>query len=132
MNGTDFTSVLIELATGVWRLSGKIAANGLDETSNSAALMRSLTRQVSSMADALSEAGIHVQDHTGELFDAGQSVDMVAYAVNGMLSRETVVETITPTVYIHGHIVQRGQIIVAGPEPHPHDTAPHSSTGRGD
>ena len=87
--------MLVELATGVWRLRGKLAANEPDDTENSAKLLRSLMRQVNSMADALREAGVHVQDHTGEPFDAGQSVDMVAYAVSDAVGRETVVETIT-------------------------------------
>jgi hypothetical protein len=128
MNGTDFTPVLVELATGVWRLRGKLATNELDETDDSAKLMRSLKRQVTSMADALHDAGVHVQDHTGEPFDAGQSVDMVAYAVSTEVGRETVVETITPTVYVNGHIMQRGQIVVAGPDP---DHAPTPSDGEG-
>ncbi len=115
MNGTDFTPLLVELATGVWRLHGKLTATELDD-GDSAKLLRSLTRQVNSMSDALDEAGVHVQDHTGKPFDAGQSVDVVAYATNDAVSRETVVETITPTVYIEGHMVQRGQIVVAGPE----------------
>jgi molecular chaperone GrpE (heat shock protein) len=116
MDGTDFTPVLVELATGVWRLRGKLAANEPDETENSAKLMRSLKRQLTSMADALHDAGVHVQDHTGEPFDAGQSVDVVAYSVSSEVGRETVVETVTPTVYINGHITQRGQIVVAGPD----------------
>lgn len=117
MNGTDFTPVLVELATGVWRLRGKLTANEAGGTDDSAKLMRSLKRQVNSMADALHDAGVQVQDHTGEPFDPGQSVDVVAYAVSREVGRETVVETITPTVYINGHITQRGQIVVAGPDP---------------
>jgi hypothetical protein len=115
MNGTDFTPLLVELATGVWRLHSKLTATEPDE-GDSAKLLRSLTRQVNSMSDALDEAGVHVQDHTGRPFDAGQSVDVVAYATNDAVSRETVAETITPTVYIDDRIVQRGQIVVAGPE----------------
>jgi hypothetical protein len=128
MNGTDFTPVLVELATGVWRLRGKLAANEPGETDDSMKLMRSLKRQLNSMADALHDAGVQVQDHTGEPFDAGQSVDMVAYAVSSEVGRETVVETITPTVYINGHIMQRGQIVVAGPDP---DHAPTLNDGEG-
>jgi molecular chaperone GrpE (heat shock protein) len=128
MNGTDFTPVLVELATGVWRLRGRLAANEPGETDDSAKLMRSLKRQLTSMADALHDAGVQVQDHTGEPFDAGQSVDVVAYAASNDVGRETVTETITPTVYINGHIVQRGQIVVAGPDP---DHAPAPNDGEG-
>ncbi|HEX2213699.1 MAG TPA: hypothetical protein VHH12_09680 [Mycobacterium sp.] len=128
MNGTDFTPVLAELATGVWRLRGKLAAGEPGATDESAKLMRSLKRQLNSMADALHDAGVQVQDHTGEPFDAGQSVDVVAYAVSHEVGRETVVETITPTVYINGRITQRGQIVVAGPDL---DQAPRPNDGEG-
>jgi len=119
MGEADFTPVLVELATGVWRLRGKIAANGCTKASDPAKLLQSMARQLDSMADALLEAGVQIQDHTGQPFDSGQSVEMVAYAANDATVRETVIETITPTVYIGGHVVRRGQIVVAGPTPEP-------------
>ncbi|MET9487282.1 hypothetical protein [Nocardia sp. NPDC006630] len=116
MDGKDFRPVLVELATGVWRLQGKLAADYPVAGEDPAKLLRSVTRQLESMADALSDAGVQVQSHTGEPFDPGQSVQVVAFAPSESVARETVVETITPTVYLDGHIVQMGQIIVATPD----------------
>jgi hypothetical protein len=116
MDGKDFRPVLVELATGVWRLRGKLAADAGGDREHSVKLLRSISRQLDSMADALADAGVQVQSHTGEAFDAGQSVEVIAYAPSGSVDRETVAETITPTVYLDGQIVQMGQIIVATPE----------------
>jgi hypothetical protein len=114
MDDKDFRPLLADLATGVWRLGNKLADD--DAAADPAKLLRALARQVTSMSDALAEAGIQVQSHTGEPFDAGQSVQVIAYAPAPGVDRERVAETITPTVYADGQLVQMGQIIVATPE----------------
>ncbi|MEU1203689.1 hypothetical protein [Nocardia sp. NPDC005825] len=116
MDGKDFRPVLVEMATMVWRLQSKLAANSAADGDDSARLLNSLSRQVDSMAHALADAGVQVQSHTGEAFDPGQSVEVIAFAPTDSADRETVLETITPTVYLDGRLVQRGQIIVATPE----------------
>ena len=114
MADKDFRPLLADLATGVWRLGNKLADNDAD--ADPAKLLRAVTRPVTSMADALAEAGIQVQSHTGEPFDGGQSVQVIAYAPAPGVDRERVAETIMPTVYADGRVVQMGQIIVATPE----------------
>jgi hypothetical protein len=116
MDDNDFRPVLAELATGVWRLRGKLADGESAAGEGTAKLLRSLARQVDSMADALTEAGVQVQSHTGEPFDAGQSVQVIAFTPSPAVRRETVVETITPTVYVGGRLAQLGEIVVATPE----------------
>lgn len=115
MDGKDFRPVLVDMATMVWRLQGKLAANSVAHGDDSVKLLNALSRQVDSMAYALMDAGVQVQSHTGEAFDPGQSVEVVAFEPTDSADRETVLETITPTVYLDGVLVQRGQIIVATP-----------------
>lgn len=109
----DFRPVLAELATGVWRLRGKLDGARPDEDVTK--LLRSVARQLDSMSDVLADAGVQVQSHTGELFDAGQSVEVIAFEASDAVHRETVAETVTPTVYVDDRMVQMGQIIVATP-----------------
>ncbi|UGT42411.1 hypothetical protein LTV02_03040 [Nocardia yamanashiensis] len=109
----DFRPVLAELATGVWRLRGKLDGARPDEDVRK--LLRSVARQLDSMTDALADAGVQVQSHTGEFFDAGQSVEVIAFEASEAVQRETVAETVTPTVYVDDRMVQMGQIIVATP-----------------
>ncbi|MQY20483.1 hypothetical protein [Nocardia macrotermitis] len=116
MADKDFRPLLADLATGVWRLNNKLTDNAAEAEADPAKLLRALSRQVTSMADALAEAGIQVQSHTGEPFDGGQSVQVIAYAPAATADRERVAETIMPTVYVDGQLVQMGQIIVATPE----------------
>lgn len=111
----DFTPLLAELTTGLWRLQGKLTAAGCGAGEESAALLRSVSRQVRSMTDALADAGIEVQAHTGQPFDPGQLVQVVAFVPDETAARETVNETITPTVYVDGRVVQMGQVIVVTP-----------------
>ncbi|RMI29111.1 hypothetical protein [Nocardia stercoris] len=115
MTDKDFRPLLVELATGVWRLRTKVEAGTQDPDR----LLKSLARQLDSLNDALTEAGVVVQSHTGERFDAGQSVEVVAYAPSAAVRHETVTETITPTVYLDGKLAQLGQIVVAIPEVQP-------------
>ncbi|WP_225730562.1 MULTISPECIES: hypothetical protein [unclassified Nocardia] len=114
MQDKDFRPLLVDLATGVWRLRDKLGAD--QHADDPGKLLKSITRQVNSLSDALADAGVVVQTHTGDRFDAGQSVEVVAFAPSEAVTYETVTETITPTVYIDGHLSQRGQIIVAVPE----------------
>ncbi|MGW4249293.1 hypothetical protein [Nocardia sp. NPDC004722] len=115
MQDKDFHPLLVDLATGVWRLSDKLGADS-ETAEDPVKLLRSITRQVNSLSQALADAGVVVQSHTGDRFDAGQSVEVVAFAPSESVTCEIVSETITPTVYIDGHLSQRGQIIVAVPE----------------
>jgi molecular chaperone GrpE (heat shock protein) len=120
MGDKDFRSALIKLATGVWRLQGKLAAT---DAENMSKMLGSLIRQVDSMADILAESGVKVQSHTGEPFDAGQAVQVIAFTPASGVERETVIETISPTVYLDGQLARLGEIIVATPET---NTATHT------
>lgn len=116
MQDKDFHPLLVDLATGVWRLSDKLGTDSESLADDPVKLLKSITRQVNSLSQALADAGVVVQSHTGDRFDAGQSVEVVAFAPSGSVTCEMVSETITPTVYIDGQLSQRGQIIVAVPE----------------
>ncbi|HEY5855656.1 MAG TPA: hypothetical protein VIW24_16820 [Aldersonia sp.] len=112
----DFTPLLVELATKVWRLQGKLAAEGGTARMDGAAkVLRAVSRQLDSMADALADAHVVVQSHTGDPFDDGQRVEVIARAPSDLVLRETVAETVTPTVYIDGLVKQMGQVVVATP-----------------
>ena len=57
-----------------------------------------------------------IQNHTNEPFDSGQSLEVIAFQPSAGISREVVVETIRPTVYLKGIRIQMGQVVVATPE----------------
>jgi hypothetical protein len=104
---TDDTS-LAEAATNLWRARRKLA-QGNDGQGKQAA------RYLRTCAEALAAAGLTVQDHDGEPFHAGRSVDVLLYSDDPEVTVETVVETVRPAVYQHDRRIQTAQVIVAVP-----------------
>jgi hypothetical protein len=80
--------------------------------------MRRAYRHVESIWDALVEAGIQIQDHTGMLFDSGMSLRVIEFQPTAGLGREQVLDTIKPSVYYDGQLIQMGEVIVGTPQAH--------------
>ncbi|WP_432888974.1 hypothetical protein ACQPYH_09060 [Kribbella sp. CA-245084] len=104
----DDDDALAEAATNLWRARRKLA-QGNDGQGKQAA------RYLRTCAEALATAGITVQDHDGEPFHAGRSVDVLLYSDDPEVTVETVVETVRPAVYHHDRRIQTAQVIVAVP-----------------
>jgi len=78
--------------------------------------MRRAYRHLESTWDALGEAGVEIQDHTNDRFDSGQSLKVLAFEPTEGVAEERVSETVKPTVYFKGSVIQRGEVIVATPQ----------------
>jgi len=104
--------VVVGVATELWRLRTKLTKEGTDEPREEA---RRLFRHVASAWDVLSEAGVAIQHHTGQPFRSGLAVEVIAFQPTDGLSRETIIETVRPSIYFNGRPVQQGQIIVGTP-----------------
>lgn len=108
----DHGRLFAEIATGLWRLRGQL----LDpETDRPRQEMRRAYRHLESIWDALAQAGIAIQDHTGALFDAGMALRVIAYQPAAGVSREAVIETLRPSVYYENRPIQMGEVIVGTP-----------------
>lgn len=103
----------IDIAAAVWKLRQKITDPVTHETKEE---MRPLMRYVDSIWEALSTVGLDIQDHTNEPFDSGQSLEVLAFQPTPGIAKEFVSETVKPTIYLKGHRLQMGQVIVATPE----------------
>lgn len=106
------SSSLADLATGLWRLRGRMVEPGSDRPMEE---MRRAFRHFETAWDALATAGIRVQDHTGELFHHGSALKVIAHEPTGGLRRPEVIQTLRPTVYLDDVCVQVGEVIVGGP-----------------
>ncbi len=115
-------ALMADLATNLWRLGRKLA----DETGETGragtrtARQRKAARHLRAAQDALAKAGVKTQDHDGTAFDIGLTLDVLAYQPVPGATRETVHETVRPSVYRDGRCIQMGQVIVAQPEGEPH------------
>lgn len=108
---------LADLATQLWRLGRKLAEPPPGGPApGGAAARRKEARHLRAAQDALGKAGVRAEDHDGTEFDIGLTLDVLAYQPVPGATRETVHETVRPSVYRDGRRIQMGQVIVAQPE----------------
>ncbi len=102
-------AMIARVSVSLWRVRQKLSTTGTDT------LTRDLDRLVGSAWDALTQAGVEVVDHTGEMVTGGESFSVLAYEAQTGLSRERVIETIRPFVFLDGVMLQAGHVIVGKP-----------------
>jgi hypothetical protein len=110
-------ALLADVGTGLWRLKGRMVD---PDTGHPPEQMRRAYRHFESVWDALTNEGVKIYDHTGEPFEPGRAIDVMSFQPTPGLARDTIIETIKPTIYFREHLVQTGEVIVGTPE----ETAP--------
>jgi hypothetical protein len=103
---------LCDLSLCLWRLEKKTTKPGSDEPLDK---MSNAYSCVSSVWNILIQAGVTVREYTGLLYDSGFPLNVVGYQEVTGISEPKVLETIKPTVFLHGEPVQYGAIIVGIP-----------------
>jgi hypothetical protein len=112
---------LADLATYLWRIKERMINR---ETGQPSTENRRTFRHLQSAWDLLGEVGVRIRDHTHEIVPEGgiYSLKAIAYEPKSELIRETVIETIKPTVYFGDRLIQMGEVIIGTPdlsrEPH--------------
>lgn len=106
------TDALLRAASGLWR-----AGRQLDEDGGtlSGAGLRQVRRQLNASRRALVDGGLEIQDHEGQRFDSGLSLEVLLFQEEPGLAHEVVLETVRPSVYFRGRCIQMGQVIVGRP-----------------
>ena len=120
----DRLKLLADVGTGLWRLKQKMVKPGTDQPLDE---MKRAFRHLESVWDALSQAGTEIQDHTDNAFDPGMSIKVIAYQPSPGLTREKIIETIKPTIYYNGRLIQMGEVIVGRPETGPKPAGPENA-----
>jgi hypothetical protein len=93
-------AALADLATCLWRLRARLADPD---------------RHLDAAFDALAGAGIEVRDHDGDPYNPGQPLTAVRFEPDAGVDRDRVVETLRPTVYRGGEVIQPAEVVVATP-----------------
>ncbi|MHB2149966.1 hypothetical protein ACX8XP_12980 [Calditrichota bacterium LG25] len=112
-NDKEMNQFLADLATGLWRLKQKMIKSGTNQPLES---MNRAYRHLESIWDTVVQVGVDIKDHTGDLFDSGMSIKVLAFQPTEGLSREKIIETIKPSVYLKNKRIQMGEVIVGTPE----------------
>src|SRR5262245_23185969 len=70
------SSFWVDVAAAAWKLRQKMSDPVTHEVKGE---LRHLARYVDAIWDALTSAGLEIQDHTNEPFDSGQSLEVLAF-----------------------------------------------------
>ena len=120
---------LADVATGLWRMRRNMVPTGSTRLMDARPMeeMRKPFRWLVSVWDALKENGLEIQDHTGDLYDSGQFLKAPAFEPTPGLRQDTVIDTIKPSIYLDGKMIQMGEVVVGIPEtPDPGSVKPPS------
>ena len=105
-------STLADVATHAWKASQRLSRSRANIPEADA---DRLARYLEAIAESLAKAEIEVKDHTGERFDYGQSLKVVASQTRSGIEHEIVAETIRPTVFWKGAMLQQGEVVLDVP-----------------
>jgi hypothetical protein len=110
-----FVCLLREVGTGLWRVREKM----VDRAGEPLPEMGRAYRHLSALFDTLEQAGVRIQGHTDERVPEGgvYALKAVAYEQKRGLACERVVETLKPTIYFGGRIIQMGEVVIGTPAP---------------
>jgi hypothetical protein len=108
----DEDRFLADLATRVWRIRHSMWKPGGQEPY--AEVSRSY-RHVERLMAALEDLGIVISDKTGDAYDPGLSVRVLSTEPVENIHGEVIKETLSPTVYRKGRLIQQAQIVVGTP-----------------
>jgi hypothetical protein len=73
-------------------------------------------RHVEAIWDALVDGGVEIIDHTDQPYIAGMKLKVHSWQPTPGLTQEMIAETTKPSVYLHGELIQLGEVHVAVPE----------------
>ncbi len=102
---------MADIATNVWKANAKM----LDVSGEVRDEMKRVHRHIASVLESLHEIGLEVKDHTGDAFDYGLPLKVVTTQPTQGITRESVIETIKPTIYWQQQIIQMGEVVIATP-----------------
>ncbi|HEY4019647.1 MAG TPA: hypothetical protein VGM75_13215 [Pseudonocardiaceae bacterium] len=103
-------SALVVAGTSLWQARLK-----LGKSSDDPKRTRQVNRYLDKTEKALAGLGLVVQDHTGDRYHPGLSLEVIAMVDEPGLTEPTVVETIRPSIYLADRTVQLGQVVVGFP-----------------
>jgi hypothetical protein len=110
--GGEQERLMADIATRLWRMRRRMVSPDSDQPLEA---MRPAFRDLQSMWDLLAQAGVEIVDHTGLQYRSGMALKVLAFQPAAGLPRETVIETIRPTILIKSHHVQMGEVVVGTP-----------------
>lgn len=114
LNGDAFKRGIAAIATNTWRAMARLAHTEGAEDSKDTQRVR---RHVEAIYRNLADIGVIVRDHTGDVYDEGQPMKVIASKPTLGLLRKEVSETLLPSVFWKDRLIQNGEVEIAIPMP---------------
>jgi len=114
-----YLKALVSIATNAWRAKRKMLDTATGEVRED---MKRVDRHIEAIYRNLAEVGILIRDHTGDAYDEGQPMKVIASRPREGLDKKRVSETLLPSVFWNNRLLQNGEIELATP-PIPDQTA---------
>ena len=109
----ELKKLLADVATGIWRIKNKLSAVDIEAFSDD---VKKACRHLESTWDALSSAKVEVRDYTKEKYVTGMALNVIAFQPSSSVKTEIITETIKPSIFYKGKLIQMGDVIVETPE----------------
>jgi hypothetical protein len=108
----DYVKALVSIATNAWRAKTKMVDTTTGEVREE---MKRVDRHIEAIYRSLTDVGVVIRDHTGEAYDEGQPMKVVASKPTPGLDKKRVSETLLPSIFWNERLVQNGEIEIATP-----------------
>jgi hypothetical protein len=105
------------VATSIWRLRSRHRAVLESLQGEAPRAVQRLGNAIQMAEEMLRENGIEARDYCGQSHDPGMPYSVLTREERDDVGAATVVQTVAPTVYVHGCLVQRGEVVIGVPTP---------------
>jgi hypothetical protein len=109
----EFGGPIAGLATQVWRARNRVIDPATGEPREE---MRRVHRHVEGAYEVFAQMGVVIKDWLNQPYDAGLPVKVLTFQPEPELQRDTVLETVRPTVIWKDQLLQLGEVIVGIPK----------------
>jgi len=103
---------LASLATNAWRAKARMLDTDTGEVKDD---MKRVYRHIEAIVESLKQLGVETIDQTERNYDSGMALKVISFEPTPGVSKETIKETIKPSVIWQGRLIQIGEIIVGTP-----------------
>jgi hypothetical protein len=103
---------MADIATNAWKAKAKMVNGSSGEVREE---MKRVFRHIEGILESFKEMGMEIKDHTGDAFDYGLPLKVVTSQPTQGITKESVIETIKPTIYWQKQIIQMGEVVIATP-----------------
>jgi hypothetical protein len=103
---------LVSVATNAWRAKQRMKDPQTGEIREE---MRRVDRHVEAIIRNLNDLGIVIRDHTGDTYDEGQPMKVIASKPTAGLRAKQISETLLPSVFWNDRLVQNGEVEISVP-----------------